>query len=146
MDLLGILYEIDPVETRNFNGTDGQPREYRFCEVVIDCSEYNKMTGERYENLVPVVFSGKSLDQLANIALGSRVKVSCHPKGGSFTPPDGGQTRRYVKIRAFGIELFAAPPQAPSTPTPPLPSAQRQTPPPAVPAPQPAAGSDDLPF
>lgn len=116
MDLLGILYEIDPVETRNFNGADGQPREYRFCEVVIDCSEYNKMTGERYENLVPVVFSGKSLDQLANIAPGSRVKVSCHPKGGSFTPPDGGQARRYVKIRAFGIELFAAPPQAPSTP------------------------------
>ena len=89
MDLLGILYEIDPVETRNFNGADGQPREYRFCEVVIDCSEYNKMTGERYENLVPVVFSGKSLDQLANIAPGSRVKVQCHPKGGSFTPPEG---------------------------------------------------------
>lgn len=146
MDLLGILYEIDPVETRNFNGADGQPREYRFCEAVIDCSAYNKMTGERYENLVPVVFSGKSLDQLANIAPGSRVKVSCHPKGGSFTPPDGGQARRYVKIRAFGIELFAAPPQAPSTPAPPLPSALRQAPLPAAPATQPAAGSDDLPF
>ena len=146
MDLFGILYEIDPVETRNFNGADGQPREYRFCEVVIDCSEYNKMTGERYENLVPVVFSGKSLDQLANIAPGSRVKVSCHPKGGSFTPPDGGQARRYVKIRAFGIELVADPPRAPSSPAPPLPSAQRQTPPPAAPAPQPAADSDDLPF
>lgn len=146
MDLLGILYEIDPVETRNFNGADGQPREYRFCEAVIDCSAYNKMTGERYENLVPVVFSGKSLDQLANIALGSRVKVSCHPKGGSFTPPDGGQARRYVKIRAFGIELFADPPQAPSTPAPPLPSALRQTPLPAAPATQPAAGSDDLQF
>ena len=61
MDLLGILYEIDPVETRNFNGADGQPREYRFCEVVIDCSGYNKMTGERYENLVHVVFSSTSL-------------------------------------------------------------------------------------
>ena len=146
MDLFGILYEIDPVETRNFNGADGQPREYRFCEVVIDCSEYNKMTGERYENLVPVVFSGKSLDQLANIAPGSRVKVSCHPKGGSCTPPDGGQARRYVKIRAFGIELVADPPRAPSSPAPPLPSAQRQTPPPAAPAPQPAADSDDLPF
>lgn len=146
MDLLGILYEIDPVETRNFNGSDGQPREYRFCEAVIDCSEYNKMTGERYENLVPVVFSGKSLDQLASIAPGSRVKVSCHPKGGIFTPPDGGQARRYVKIRAFGIALVAAPPQAPSSPAPPLPSAQRQTPPPAAPAPQPAADSDDLPF
>lgn len=130
MDLLGILYEIDPVETRNFNGAEGQPREYRFCEVVIDCSEYNKMTGERYENLVPVVFSGKSLDQLANIAPGSRVKVQCHPKGGSFTPPEGGKARRYVKIRAFGIELVAAPPQAPSSPAPP----------------QPAADSDDLPF
>ena len=146
MDLLGILYEIDPVETRNFNGADGQSREYRFCEVVIDCSEYNKMTGERYENLVPVIFSGKSLDQLASITPGSRVKVLCHPKGGSFTPPDGGQARRYVKIRAFGIELVADPPRAPSSPAAPLPSAQRQTPPPAAPAPQPAADSDDLPF
>ena len=146
MDLLGILYEIDPVETRNFNGADGQPREYRFCEVVIDCSAYNKMTGERYENLVPVIFSGKSLDQLANFAPGSRVIVSCHPKGGSFTPPEGGKARRDVKIRAFGIKLFADPPQAPSSPAPPLPSAQRQTPLPAAPAPQPAADSDDLPF
>lgn len=146
MDLLGTLYEIDPIETRNFNGADGQPREYRFCEVVIDCSEYSKMTGERYENLVPVIFSGKSLDQLANFAPGSRVIVSCHPKGGSFTPPEGGRARRYVKIRAFGIKLFADPPKAPSSPAPPLPSAQRQTPPPAAPAPQPAADSDDLPF
>lgn len=90
MDLLGILYEIDPVETRNFNGADGQPREYRFCEVVIDCSEYNKMTGERYENLVPVVFSGKSLDQLANIAPGSRVipKAGASPRPTEAPPAD----------------------------------------------------------
>lgn len=93
MDLLGILYEIDPVETRNFNGADGQPREYRFCEVVIDCSEYNKMTGERYENLVPVIFSGKSLDQLANIAPGSRVSLvpsqrrELHPARRRPSPP-----------------------------------------------------------
>lgn len=87
MELFGILYEIDPVETRNFNGADGQAREYRFCEVVIDCSGYNKMTGERYENLVPVVFSGKSLDQLANIALGSRSKCCAIPKAGASPRP-----------------------------------------------------------
>ena len=124
MDLQGTLYEISPTETRTFTGSDGQPREYTFCEVVVDCSEYNKMTGERYENLVPVLFSGKALDALRNIVPGSRVKVAMHPKGGSFTPPEGGSPRRYVRLKAWNIEVTAAPPQAPTTPAPPLPSAQ----------------------
>ena len=147
MDLLGILYEISPTETRTFTGSDGQPREYTFCEVVVDCSEYNKMTGERYENLVPVLFSGKALDALRNIAIGSRVKVAMHPKGGSFTPPEGGSPRRYVRLKAWDIKVTAAPPQAPTTPAPPLPSTQvppaNQPPAPPSFAPQ---DSDPLPF
>lgn len=146
MDLTGTLYEISPTETRTFTGSDGQPREYTFCEVVVDCSEYNKMTGERYENLVPVLFSGKALDALRNIVPGSRVKVAMHPKGGSFTP-EGGIPRRFVRLKAWDIKVTAAPPQAPTTPAPPLPSAQvppaNQPPAPPTFAPQ---DSDPLPF
>lgn len=147
MDLQGTLYEISPTETRTFTGRDGQPREYTFCEVVVDCSTYNKMTGERYENLVPVLFSGKALDTLRNIAIGSHVNVEMHPKGGSFTPPEGGSPRRYVRLKAWGIKVTAEPPQAPTTPAPPLPSAQvppeNQPPTPPMFAPQ---DSDPLPF
>ena len=146
MDLFGTLYEISPTETRTFTGSDGQPREYTFCEVVVDCSEYNKMTGERYENLVPVLFSGKALDALRNIVPGSRVKVAMHPKGGSFTP-EGGIPQRFVRLKAWDIKVTAAPPQAPTTPAPPLPSAQvppaNQPPAPPTFAPQ---DSDPLPF
>jgi len=112
MDIQGKVLEVCAPETRQFKTKDtGEEMQYTSRTVIIDNSRYSPATGDRIENLLPVVFSGRYLDQLNSLQVGAEVKVTIYPKGWR-SPRHAGPPFYGVPPRGFDV-----PPRAPATPT-----------------------------
>lgn len=112
MDIQGKVLEVCALETRQFKAKDtGEEVQYTSRTVIIDNSRYSPATGDRIENLLPVVFSGRYLDQLNSLQVGAVVKVTIYPKGWRSLRDDG-SVLYGVTLRGFDVSTLA-----PATPT-----------------------------
>ena len=73
--------KIYPPETFAFE--DG--RTYTQQLIILDCGEYNRSTGDYYENDIPVYFGERNLDKLAGVTEGAKVEVQFGLKGRAYT-------------------------------------------------------------
>ena len=73
-----------PPETFAFE--DG--RTYTQQLIILDCGEYNRSTGEYYENDIPVYFGERNLGKLAGVTEGAKVEVQFGLKGRLYTYTD----------------------------------------------------------
>ena len=169
MNIEAKVKRILPAETRTFQ--DG--RTYTQQLIILDCGEYNRSTGEFYENDIPIYFGERHLDKLAGITEGAKVEVQFGLKGRAYTYTDrtDGKTQREgysLRINAYDIKVLEqsqlvqavqqsmpqqpqAPMQAPTAALPPQQQAMlaNATARPAqqpAPQPQPQYNNDHLPF
>ena len=153
MNITAKVKRIYPAETFAFE--DG--RTYTQQLVILDCGEYNRSTGEYYENDIPVYFGERNLDKLAGVTEGAKVEVQFGLKGRLYTYTDkkDNVTQREgysLKANAYDIKVLEqsqAPMQAPTSALHPQQQAMlaNATARPAQqPAPQPQYNNDHLPF
>lgn len=167
MNITAKVKKIYPPETFAFE--DG--RTYTQQLIILDCGEYNRSTGDYYENDIPVYFGERNLNLLAAITEGAKVEVHFGLKGRAYTYTDkkDNVTQREgysLKANAYDIKVLEqsplvqavqqsmpqqpqAPMQAPTAALPPQQQAMlaNATARPAQqPAPQPQYNNDHPPF
>lgn len=153
MNIEAKVKRILPAETL----TSQDNRTYTQQLIILDCGEYNRSTGEFYENDIPIYFGERHLDKLAGITEGAKVEVHFGLKGRAYTYTDkkDNVTQREgysLRINAYDIKVLEqsqlvqavqqSMPQQPQAPT-----AQQYAPQPQqyTPQPQPESG-EELPF
>lgn len=104
--------------------------------LYLDCTTFDPYTGQRsrYENKLLFEFMENKTSLLDNIKPGQVVTVSFDLQGTEITD-QAGQTKHYIHVRPFGIEVRQVQ-QAPQ----PQPTSQPQ------PASQPQQTDNDMPF
>ena len=107
MNITAKVKRIYPPETFAFE--DG--RTYTQQLVILDCGEYNRSTGEYYENDIPVYFGERNLDKLAGVTEGAKVEVQFGLKGRLYTYTDkkDNVTQREgysLKANAYDIKVL----------------------------------------
>ena len=133
-------------------------RTYTQQLIILDCGEYNRSTGEFYENDIPIYFGERNLDKLAGVTEGAKVEVHFGLRGRAYTYTDkkDNVTQREgysLKANAYDIKVLEqsqlvqavqqSMPQAPMQ----APTAQQCAPQPQQQTPQPQPESEDaLPF
>lgn len=167
MNITAKVKKIYPPETFAFE--DG--RTYTQQLIILDCGEYNRSTGEYYENDIPIYFGERNLNLLAAITEGAKVEVHFGLRGRAYTYTDkkDNVTQREgysLKANAYDIKVLEqsqlvqavqqsmpqqpqAPMQAPTAALPPQQQAMlaNATARPAQqPAPQPQYNNDHPPF
>ena len=167
MNITAKVKKIYPPETFAFE--DG--RTYTQQLIILDCGEYNRSTGDYYENDIPVYFGERNLNLLAAITEGAKVEVHFGLRGRAYTYTDkkDNVTQREgysLKANAYDIKVLEqsqlvqavqqsmpqqpqAPMQAPTAALPPQQQAMlaNATARPAQqPAPQPQYNNDHPPF
>ena len=161
MNITAKVKKIYPPETFAFE--DG--RTYTQQLIILDCGEYNRSTGDYYENDIPVYFGERNLNLLAAITEGAKVEVHFGLKGRAYTYTDkkDNVTQREgysLKANAYDIKVLEqsplvqavqqsmpqAPMQAPTAQQC-VPQPQQCAPQPQQQTPQPQPQSEDaLPF
>lgn len=162
MNITAKVKRIYPPETFAFE--DG--RTYTQQLIILDCGEYNRSTGEYYENDIPIYFGERNLNLLAAITEGAKVEVQFGLKGRAYTYTDkkDNVTQREgysLKANAYDIKVLEqsqlvqavqqsmlqqAPMQAPTAQQC-VPQPQQCAPQPQQQTPQPQPESEDaLPF
>lgn len=166
MNIEAKVKRIRPAKTLTFQDN----RTYTQQLIILDCGEYNRSTGEFYENDIPIYFGERHLDKLAGVTEGAKVEVQFGLKGRVYTYTDktDGKTQREgysLRANAYDIKVLEqstlvqavqqsmpqAPMQAPTAALPPQQQAMlaNATARPAqqpAPQPQPQYNNDHLPF
>lgn len=167
MNITATVKRIYPPETFSFE--DG--RTYTQQLIILDCGEYNRSTGDYYENDIPVYFGERNLNLLAAITEGAKVEVHFGLRGRVYTYTDkkDNVTQREgysLKANAYDIKVLEQSQlvQAVQQSMPQQPQAPMQAPTAALPpqqqamlanatarsaqqqAPQPQYNNDHLPF
>lgn len=156
MNIEAKVKRILPAETLTFQDS----RTYTQQLIILDCGEYNRSTGEFYENDIPIYFGERHLDKLAGVTEGAKVEVHFGLKGRAYTytdKTDKTQREGYsLKARAYDIKVLEQSPlvqavqqSIPQQPQAPMqaPTAQQCAPQPQQQTPQPQLESEDaLPF
>ena len=157
MNIEAKVKRILPAETLTFQDN----RTYTQQLIILDCGEYNRSTGEFYENDIPIYFGERNLDKLAGITEGAKVEVHFGLKGRAYTYTDkkDNVTQREgysLRINAYDIKVLeqsqlvqAVQQSMPQQPQAPMqaPTAQQYAPQPQQQTPQPQPQSEDgLPF
>lgn len=157
MNIEAKVKRILPAETLTFQ----DKRTYTQQLIILDCGEYNRSTGEFYENDIPIYFGERHLDKLAGITEGAKVEVHFGLKGRAYTYTDkkDNVTQREgysLRINAYDIKVLeqsqlvqAVQQSMPQQPQAPMqaPTAQQYAPQPQQQTPQPQPESEDaLPF
>lgn len=147
MNITAKVKKIYPPETFAFE--DG--RTYTQQLIILDCGEYNRSTGDYYENDIPVYFGERNLNLLAAITEGAKVEVHFGLRGRAYTYTDkkDNVTQREgysLKANAYDIKVLEQSPlvqavqqSMPQQPQAPMqaPTAQQCVPQPQQCAPQP---------
>lgn len=81
-----------------------QDKVFSKREVVLDCSRFDTMTGEKMENYPKFEFTGKHVDDLNNYQVGQFVTVSFVLSGRKVEKD--GKTSYFTNITAFKIEPY----------------------------------------
>lgn len=157
MNIEAKVKRILPAETPTFQ----DKRTYTQQLIILDCGEYNRSTGEFYENDIPIYFGERHLDKLAGVTEGAKVEVHFGLKGRAYTYTDkkDNVTQREgysLRINAYDIKVLeqsqlvqAVQQSMPQQPQAPMQAstAQQYAPQPQQYTPQPQPQSEDaLPF
>jgi hypothetical protein len=107
MNITAKVKKIYPPETFAFE--DG--RTYTQQLIILDCGEYNRSTGDYYENDIPVYFGERNLNLLAAITEGAKVEVHFGLRGRAYTYTDkkDNVTQREgysLKANAYDIKVI----------------------------------------
>ena len=133
-----------------------QDKVFSKREVVLDCSRFDSMTGDKMENYPKFEFTGKHVDDLNNYQVGQFVTVSFVLSGRKVEKE--GKTSYFTNITAYKIEPYQrynSGAQQAQPYTPPQLAAQSRQPQTAAPQPAPFPpdvdeqgnpAKDDLPF
>ena len=98
----GIVLEVgQPQQITSKNGNTFTKRG-----LYLDCTPHDYLTGERsqYENKILFEFMQSKTALLDNIKPGQVVTVSFDLRGTEITGQDG-QTKHFIHVRPFGIEV-----------------------------------------
>lgn len=157
MNIEAKVKRILPAKTLTFQDN----RTYTQQLIILDCGEYNRSTGEFYENDIPIYFGERHLDKLAGVTEGAKVEVHFGLRGRAYTYTDkkDNVTQREgysLKASAYDIKVLEQSPlvqavqqSMPQQPQAPMqaPTAQQYAPQPQQQTPQPQPESEDaLPF
>ena len=102
LEIIGKVKEVGNVEAiPTYSGS------YEKRELVLDCSYYDSITGEkREENYVKFEFGGKNVDVPKPFAVGEIVKVAFALRGRYYTPKGGTEQKVITSIIGYDIEKY----------------------------------------
>lgn len=76
--------------------------DFRKRQLVLDCSRYDQMTGEKLENYVSIEFTGKRLEELTQHSVGDYVTVSYVLQGRKYVKDN--ITKYFTNILGIKVE------------------------------------------
>ena len=76
---------------------------FQTMDFFVDCSEFDRFTGQKYENILKFQVSNSNIDRLDSIKDGDKVKITFRPKG-RYYERDGEQ-RHFQTLEAWKVEL-----------------------------------------
>ena len=82
-----------------------QDKTFQKRELVLDCSHYDRYTGEPIENYVNMQFNGNRVTELDNCRVGELVQVSFFLSGRKSTKD--GNERYFTNIVGFKVEPYS---------------------------------------
>lgn len=96
-----------------------QDKTFTKRELVLDCSHFDRFTGQQFENYVSLQFTGNRVSELDNFKAGELVQVS-YFLSGRKSEKDG-KVKYFTNIVGLKIEPYGAnnvqQPQAPQQPS-----------------------------
>ena len=96
-----------------------QDKTFAKRELVLDCSHFDRFTGQQFENYVSLQFTGNRVSELDNFKAGELVQVS-YFLSGRKSEKDG-KVKYFTNIVGLKIEPYGAnnvqQPQAPQQPS-----------------------------
>jgi hypothetical protein len=97
--LTGRVLKIEP--TQEFQTKDGTTT-FKKREIVLDCSLFDRYTGEKNVNTPLLEFVGSKCDLIDNFRPGDLVDVSFDVQGSSYRSADG-KEHIFTRIRPYAI-------------------------------------------
>lgn len=116
---------VTPVQSKK-DGSTFYRRDF-----VIDCTRFDQMTGQPYENHPRFELTGNSCSLIDHLQLGQYVDVKFSLRGTKYTDQYG-QVKYFTMINAYSVELVISQAQATSQQQP-YPNLQKVSPHPQVP-------------
>ena len=118
---------------------------FAIVDFYVDCSEYDRFSGKRYENILRFQVSNSNIDRLDSIKRGDKVKVHFKPQGKKYEKD--GEPKHFQSLNAWNIELVQLQEPSPNSSTSNQSSSQHRFEQPANENPFAVEGDDDdLPF
>lgn len=77
---------------------------FQTMEFYVDCSEYDRYNGQRYENILKFQVTNSNIDRLDSIKKGDLVKVHFRPNGRTYEKD--GEKRHFQMLNAWNVELM----------------------------------------
>lgn len=97
MEITGTIKEIGKI--KEFNN------DFKVQDLILDISQYNQTTGEKYENFVKLQISkSKPMDFINNCKIGEVVKVNFNLSGKFLTNEETGKEFFIQNLNAWKIE------------------------------------------
>lgn len=84
---------------------------FHVMDFMFDCSDYDRYTGEKRENIVKLQASNSFIDQILAIPEGTRVKISFAVRGKRYEKD--GEQRHFQALSAFKVEALDQPKETP---------------------------------
>lgn len=72
-------------------------------DFYVDCSEFDRRTGQKYENILKFQVSNSNIDRLDNIKKGDLIKITFQPQGRIYEKD--GEKRQFQTLNAWKVEL-----------------------------------------
>lgn len=76
---------------------------FQTMDFYADCGEYDRRTGQKYENVLKFQVSNANIDRLDSIKKGDLIKISFQPRGVVYEKE--GEKRHFQTLNAWRIEL-----------------------------------------
>lgn len=96
-------------------------------ELILDCTRFDPMTGEPYENYPKIDFGGNKCGELDNFKVGDLVTVSFSLNGSKIVDSTTREERFYTSVNGYKVEPFQSNRQPQYTPEQPSEQPQQNT-------------------
>ncbi|WP_392436439.1 DUF3127 domain-containing protein [Cruoricaptor ignavus] len=77
---------------------------FQTMDFYVDCSEFDRRTGQKYENILKFQLSNSNIDRLDSIKKGDMIKITFRPQGRTYQKD--GEKRHFQTLSAWNVELL----------------------------------------
>lgn len=100
LTIRGRIYRICPVNSKDYNG-----KTYVDRDVILNCSTYDQISGEKRDNYPSINFYGNSkCEELDGYQINEAVEITFNLNGRKYNDKTTGLEKYFTKVSGFKIE------------------------------------------